>query len=195
MSIERIERGDERERVRLRRAGRLSRSTFVSVLALAIAGAAVASPRATAAAGSTAGASALKEKKAPKPPVTVAEVASSVDAAKLSFTNPTEALKQDVEAELAAIDWSKSPARRQYKLSASIVALSSTNVDGKVARTSCTVSVSIREAKGGTLLAILEGRSKVEDALAASARAQRDALTGAVKGAVAAVPEAIRRAP
>jgi hypothetical protein len=131
---------------------------------------------------------------APKPPVTVAEVESRVDAASLSLQNPTELLKKDVEAEIAALDWSKAPARRLYKLSAAIVALESTKIDGKMARTSCTVSVSIREAKGGTLLAIMQGRARVEDALTASAGAQRDALTGAVRGAVAGIPEAIRSA-
>jgi hypothetical protein len=130
----------------------------------------------------------------PKPPVTVAEVESRVDAASLSLQNPIELLKNDVETEIAALDWSKAPARRLYKVSAAIVTLESKKVDGTMARTSCTVSVSIREAKGGTLLAILEGRARVEDALTASAGAQRDALTGAVRGAVAGIPEAIRSA-
>lgn len=136
-----------------------------------------------------------EQAKARKAPVTLAEVATGADAVATALTNATDLLRHDVEAEIAATDWSKAPARRQYLLSASIVRLDAAPLGGAMIRASCTVSVSIREAKGGTLLAILEGRAKVEDAKTASAQAQRDALTGAVKGVMAAVPEALRKAP
>jgi hypothetical protein len=136
------------------------------------------------------------EKKGPAAarPVSLAEVASRVDEAALAVQNATEALRSDVEAEIAAADWSKLPPRRQYKLSASIVSLKAEALDKKTLSATCTVSVSIRDAKRDNLLAILEGRAKVTDAASASARAQRDALAGAVRGAIAAVPEAIRQA-
>lgn len=126
-------------------------------------------------------------------PVSLAEVASRVDGAVLGGQSATDLLRKDVEAEIAAADWSKLPPRKHYKLSASIVALKAEELDKKTLRASCTVSVSIRDAKRGNLLAILEGRAKVEDLASASSRAQRDALTGAVRGAMAAVPEAIRQ--
>ena len=126
--------------------------------------------------------------------MSLAEVASRVDEAALSVQNAKELLRKEVEAEIAAADWSKLPPRKHYKLSASIVSLKAEEVDKKTLRASCTVSVSIRDAKRGNLLAILEGRAKVDDLASASARAQRDALAGAVRGAIAAVPEAIRQA-
>jgi hypothetical protein len=108
--------------------------------------------------------------------------------------NATEVLRKEVEAEIAAADWSKLPPRKQYKLSASIVSLKAEPLDKKTLSASCTVSVSIRDAKRNNLLAILEGRAKVTDLPSASSRAQLDALAGAVRGAIAAVPEAIRQA-
>ncbi|MCK6591073.1 MAG: hypothetical protein L6Q76_26270 [Polyangiaceae bacterium] len=136
------------------------------------------------------------EKKGPGAalPVSLAEVASRVDEAALAVENATEVLRSDVEAEIAAADWSKLPPRRHYKLSASIVSLRAESLDKKTLRATCTVSVSIRDAKRNNLLAILEGRANVTDMASASARAQRDALQGAVRGAIAAVPEAIRQA-
>jgi hypothetical protein len=127
-------------------------------------------------------------------PVLLAEVASRVDEAALGVQNATEVLRSEVEAEIAAADWSKLPPRKQYKLSASIVSLKAEALDKKTLSATCTVSVSIRDAKRNNLLAVLEGRAKVTDLASASARAQRDALSGAVRGAIAAVPEAIRQA-
>lgn len=136
------------------------------------------------------------EKKGPAAslPVLLAEVASRVDEAALGVQNATEVLRSEVEAEIAAADWSKLPPRKQYKLSASIVSLKAEALDKKTLSATCTVSVSIRDAKRNNLLAVLEGRAKVTDLASASARAQRDALSGAVRGAIAAVPEAIRQA-
>lgn len=185
-----------------RRARRLLALVAAPVIAALIAGTASAEgPAQGPAPAAPATQTGLKEPpKSPAPsagaalPVSLAEVASRVDEAQLALPKATELLRKDVEAELAAADWSKLPPRKQYKLSASIVALEAAKVDPKTLRASCTVSVSIRDAKRGNILAILEGRAKVEDLASASARAQRDALAGAVRGAIAAVPEAIRRA-
>jgi hypothetical protein len=137
-----------------------------------------------------------KERKSPSValPVSLAEVASRVDEAALGGQNAAEVLRKEVEAEIAAADWSKLPPRKQYKLSASIVSLKAESLDKKTLNATCTVSVAIRDAKRNNLLATLEGRAKVTDLASASARAQRDALAGAVRGAIAAVPEAIRQA-
>jgi hypothetical protein len=126
-------------------------------------------------------------------PVSLAEVASRVDEAALGGQNATEVLRKEVEAEIAAADWSKLPPRKHYKLSASIVSLKAESLDKKTLNATCTVSLAIRDAKRNNLLATLEGRAKVTDLASASARAQRDALAGAVRGAIAAVPEAIRQ--
>jgi hypothetical protein len=173
---------------RKRRARRLIALIAAPAIAALIAGSASAEPK-TKPAVVELGADAQG-----KLPVSLAEVASRVDEAAIPLPNATDLLRKDVEAEIAAADWSKLPPRKRYKLSASIITLDASKVDAKTLRASCTVSVAIRDAKRGTLLAILEGRAKVEDLASASPRAQRDALTGAVRGAIGAVPEAIRRA-
>jgi len=128
-----------------------------------------------------------------KTPVTLAEVASRVDGAALP--NVVELLRSDVESEIAAIDWDKTGLRnktKKYTVSAAVVRLDSKReADGLKA--TCTVSATLREAKTGTLLAIVEGRAQAEEAPSAGARAQRGALAGAARGAVTALPEAIRR--
>jgi hypothetical protein len=172
---------------RKRRARRLVAIALAPAIAALLAGSAFAEPKAK----STAAELRPAERKLP---VSLAEVASRVDEAAIPLPNATDLLRKDVEAEIAAADWSKLPPRKHYKLSASIITLDASKVDAKTLRASCTVSVAIRDAKRGTLLAILEGRAKVDDLASASPRAQRDALTGAVRGAIGAVPEAIRRA-
>lgn len=130
--------------------------------------------------------------------VTLAEVASRVDPGKTSLPNPTELLRGDVEAELAAIDWSKEGVRRSYLVSASLVKLEAQTA-GAGLRALCAVSATIRDAEHGTILAVVEGRARAEEGSPgtrgdAAVRAERGALSAAAHGAVAAIPEAIRRA-
>jgi hypothetical protein len=75
-----------------------------------------------------------------------------------------------------------------------VVGLSSARIDPRNLAASCTISAAVRDAERGTLLVIVEGRARAEDAPAAAAEAERGALAGAVRGAITAVPEAIRRA-
>lgn len=128
----------------------------------------------------------------PAPAVTLAEVASQVDPAATRLANVTELLRRSVQAELGAIDWSKQRLRRRYKVSASLVRLEAAQVEGGL-RVSCTVSAAVRD-DGGVLLAVVEGRARAEGSSAARTHAEEGALSGAVRGAVAALPEAIRRA-
>lgn len=124
--------------------------------------------------------------------VTLAEVTvSGADGSRLE--NLPELVRHDVEAELAVIDWSKLGLRRRYKLSASVVRLSSSRTADQGLAASCTISAAVRDADKGTLLVIVEGRARAEDAPSAAAQAERGALAGAVRGAITAVPEAIQR--
>lgn len=128
--------------------------------------------------------------------VTLAEVASRVDPSATSLPNPTELLRGDVEAELAAIDWSKEGVRRSYLVSASLVRLEAQTAGGGL-RALCAVSATIRDAQHGAILGVVEGRARAEGPAArseAAVRAERDALSAAAHGAVSAIPEAIRRA-
>ena len=131
---------------------------------------------------------------ASKPLVTLAEVASGPAEGSTRLTNLGELLRHDVEAELAAVNWKAAGLRRRYTLSAAVVRLSSTREGERAVLASCTVSTSVRDAERGTLLAIVEGRARAEDAPAAAIEAERGALAGAVRGAITALPEAIRNA-
>ena len=127
----------------------------------------------------------------PKPGVSLAEVASRIDPAKTRLTNLTELLRSDAEAELLAIDWGK--LRRRYAVSAALVRLDSTSTGERTLAAACTVSASVRDADTGKLLFLVEGKARAEDASTAGARAERDALSAAVRGAITAVPEGLRR--
>jgi len=122
-------------------------------------------------------------------PVTLAEVGSRATSTKLG--NVTELLRRDVESELAAIDWTKAKVNRRYVVSASVVRLDSELRDAGLLA-SCTVSATLRDERGA-ILAVLEGRARAEESPGAAARAERDALAVAVRGAITAIPEAIRR--
>jgi hypothetical protein len=128
------------------------------------------------------------------PPVTLAEVASQVEPSATRLGNLKEVLRREVEAELAAIDWSKESLRRRYRLSAAVVRLDTARAGGGL-RISCTVSAAVRDDRG-VLLAVVEGRARAdgdEGTGAGVATVEQGALAGAVRGAITAVPEAIRR--
>jgi hypothetical protein len=123
-------------------------------------------------------------------PVTLGEVATRVHSPRLG--DVVELLRRDAQTELAAIDWSKRGVRRKVSVSASLVRLDSVQERGLL-RADATVSATLRDARTGALLAILEGRARAEDRPVAAAGAERDALAAAVRGAITAIPEAIRR--
>jgi len=125
-------------------------------------------------------------------PVTLGEVATSVAAKSTRLLNVADLLRHDAEAEIAAIDWGKAKLRHRYTLSALIVRLDSAPLGERALSASCTVSAAVRDERGA-LLAVVEGRARAEDAASAGMAAERDALSAAVRSAITAVPEAIRR--
>ncbi|MFO0761863.1 MAG: hypothetical protein U0359_35810 [Byssovorax sp.] len=127
------------------------------------------------------------------PPVTLGEVAASPAEGSTRLSNLGELLRRDLEAELGAVDWKAEGLRRRYTLSAAVVRVSSAPDGDRNVRASCTVSASIRDAERSAVLAIVEGKAKA-DGPGAMDDAERDALAGAVHGAIRALPEAIRRA-
>jgi len=56
----------------------------------------------------------------------------------------------------------------------------------------CEVSASLRDAKGGTVFAILEGRARAKSG-GAPGSVESEAVHGALHGALARIPEALRR--
>lgn len=130
--------------------------------------------------------------KAKASPVTLAEVTAH-EASSTRLGDVKALVRQDAEAELARIDWSKLPLRRRYKLSASVVRLESVRTGDKSLTASCTISAAVRDADRGTILFIVQGHARAEDVPSAVLSAERDALSAAVRGAIAAVPEAMHR--
>jgi hypothetical protein len=127
-------------------------------------------------------------------PVSLGDVTSVVDAKKTNLPDAARLLRKDLEAEIAAFDWTKAKASRPYRVSVDIVELGST-ANGKLLQASCTVSVAIRETKRGALLTTLVSRAKAEDAPSGAIRAERAALAAAARKAIAGVAQAISRAP
>lgn len=123
-------------------------------------------------------------------PVTLGEVASRITSPRLG--NVVQLMRSEAERELDAIDWKTNGVRRKVRVSASLVRLDSSESRG-VLRTDALVSATLMDAKSGALLAIVEGRAQAEGRKGAAAGTERDALSGAVHGAIAAIPEAIRR--
>lgn len=78
---------------------------------------------------------------------------------------------------------------------ASVVSMSVVKLErsrrGESRRIECVVSATLRDARKGTLYAVLEGRARLEDG-AQSPQAEQAVLRGAIHGAVAQIPRALR---
>jgi hypothetical protein len=98
----------------------------------------------------------------------------------------TPALRSALEAEIRDLDLRAS--RRDAILSASLVKLDSEHERGIVSSATCVVSITLR-SNGGVLYAVLEGRARAQGS---SDHVPESALRGAVHGALARVPEALK---
>ena len=104
-----------------------------------------------------------------------------------------QVLREKVESELSHVDLSGAPKGSRFVLSASLVRLE-TSTKGSASTSSCRVSLMLREAERGALRAVLDGSALAEDAATAKARAESFAIEGAVRGALRALPEAVKKA-
>lgn len=98
-------------------------------------------------------------------------------------------LRAAVQREVDALDLKK--ARERYVLSASLLRLDTATEGGKT-RSTARVSVVLKDARGGAVKAILNGKATAEDSPSAAERAERSALEAAVQGAIKPVPEAVK---
>lgn len=126
--------------------------------------------------------------------VLLSEANSRVDPGATRLGNVIPLLREDAAAALASIDWSALRLSRRYAVSATVVRLTTTRTGDRTLAAACTVSAAVRELDTGNLLFTVEGRARAEDSVTDAARAERDALRAAVQGAVAAVPDGLRRA-
>jgi hypothetical protein len=94
--------------------------------------------------------------------------------------------------ELGALQIGETRESGGFVLSASVVKLDARSArDEAVA--SCTVSATLRTARGGTMVAMLRGSGRVVEAASALETAKQDALRVATRSAVRRVPEAVGR--
>jgi len=117
--------------------------------------------------------------------VALGEVSSSVKRGDLDLPS---FLRSTFEEELHALDLGRAPLRGRAILSVSLVRMDTLASQGSGPVTTCVVSATLRDAKRGSVFAILEG--KAHGASDAGARA---IVRTAVQGAVARIPEAMRR--
>ncbi len=98
-----------------------------------------------------------------------------------------EVLRKAVEGELATLEVPHGGGRGPVILSASLVRM---ETEGD--RLSCVVSATLRTARGGTMIAIVEGRARIETQAPVSLSLVRQAVEAAVRSALVRVPEALR---
>ncbi len=96
-------------------------------------------------------------------------------------------LRAAIQSELNDLSPATSGEKGPYVLSAALV-----RMETDAGRVSCVVSATIRTARGGTMLAIVEGRARVESQGQLSLFDVRRAVEGAARAAVVRVPEALR---
>ncbi len=102
-------------------------------------------------------------------------------------------LREAVTREVDGLDLTRAPKHARFVLSASLVKLETTQ-RGDTTATRAKVSVTLKEAKRGALFAVIEGAATAEGGRTGDERAERDALLGAVRGAVKGVPTAVAAA-
>ncbi|MCC6645555.1 MAG: hypothetical protein IT374_08300 [Polyangiaceae bacterium] len=102
-------------------------------------------------------------------------------------------LRDAVKKELDGLDMSRAPKDARFVLSASLVTLDTSRRDGAVA-SRAKVSLALKDARRGALFAVIEGAATAEAGRASGEESERDALAGAVKGAMAGVPRAVAAA-
>jgi hypothetical protein len=100
-------------------------------------------------------------------------------------------LRSTLEEELRALDLSRVPRSRHAILSVSLVRMdtqTSQEAESDAAVTTCVVSATLRDARRGAIFAILEGKAR-----GAGGASDGAIVRTAVRGAVARIPEAMRR--
>jgi hypothetical protein len=118
------------------------------------------------------------------PAVALGEVSTRVVRSDLDLG---EALRVAVEGELGSLQSAHAGKRGPVVLSASLV-----RVDAEGGRVTCVVSATIRTARGGDMIAIVEGRAGVETDAPVTAAVVRSAVSAAARAAIVRVPDALR---
>jgi hypothetical protein len=123
-----------------------------------------------------------------EPRVVIGEVSSRVGAAGTSYE---PLMRTASEAEVSALDLSRVPRDRRVIVSVALVRLDTFD-EALQTDATCEVSATLRDAKRGTVFAILEGKSRVKSGAARGA-VESSVVHGAIHGALAHIPDVLRR--
>jgi hypothetical protein len=105
----------------------------------------------------------------------------------------SRALRLALSEELAVLAAAGSTGKRPLVVSATLTKLL-TERRAERARASASISLVLRRADDQVLFAELRGRASAEETSDSMVTVQQEALRGAVRGAVARLPEAVQRA-
>jgi hypothetical protein len=120
--------------------------------------------------------------------VIIGEVSSKVVR---SGVNYESVLRAASEEELSALDLSRVPRGKKVIVSVALVRLDTlSEMQTHATNTTCEVSASLRDAKAGTVFAILSGRARAQSG-GAPGSVESEAVHGALHGALARIPEAL----
>jgi hypothetical protein len=102
-------------------------------------------------------------------------------------------VRTSLEQELETIDWRKSTRNKPYVVSVSIVNLQTETTRDKVA-TTCELSTTVRLAKNGSVVAILNQRARAENEPVYAKSVEDGAIRAAASAAIRKIPSALERA-
>jgi hypothetical protein len=120
-------------------------------------------------------------------PVVIGEVSSQVARSGIDYA---ALVRLTSEEELRALDWSHVPHGKRVIASIALVRLD-TFEERRTTDSTCEISATLRDARGGSVFAILEGKARAKTDGANTS--EIGALRGALHGALARIPEVLRR--
>ena len=119
--------------------------------------------------------------------VSIGEIVSAAPQGKAKLDLVRSALEQ----ELDTIDWRKSTRMKPYVVSVSVVTLDTELTRDRVA-TTCVLSTTVRSAKSGSVVAIVNQRVRAENGPSYARAVEDGAIRAAASAAVRKIPEALR---
>lgn len=102
-------------------------------------------------------------------------------------------VRSTLEKELETIDWRKSTRNKPYIVSVSIVSIDTQTTRDKVS-TTCELSTTVRLARDGSVVAILNQRSRAENEPVYAKSVEEGAIRAAASAAIRKIPVALERA-
>lgn len=99
-------------------------------------------------------------------------------------------VRSTLEREVDAIDWRKSTKMKRYVVSVSVVSLDTQTTRDKVA-TTCELSTTVRNARSGSVVAIVNQRVRAENAAGYARAVEEGALKAAAEAAIRKIPSAL----